>query len=146
MGVTDSSPQRPGHALAARLRAELDEQERRARLAQQHLRQHAQTAKKRRNALMADLHAFAMDVEHFRVWYFWNTLRIRYGDRTLRFVARGEEVMVMGEPLSGHCRFDARLSRWFFHPSQGPSVRLFDRGLTLLVEQVLGVSTPVEDD
>lgn len=137
---------RPGSALAARLKAELDARADRASAAAHEARRHAQTARARRDALMADLRAFARSVGHFRVWSWWGTLRIRHQSRTLTFTPRGDAVVVTGAGVEGCCRFEERLARWVFQPARGPSVLLFDRGLSVLVEQALGVRPSPEPD
>jgi hypothetical protein len=144
--VSQRSPERPGSALAARLKAELDERARQSTHSERLSRQHARTARARRDALMVDLATFARGVGHFRVWSLWGTLRVRFRGRTLRFRPRNDLVEVHSDTLSGRCRFEPQLSRWIFEPERGPGVILFDRGLSLLVAQALGVPAPPEED
>ena len=88
---------------------------------------------------MEDLTAFARSVGYFRVWSFWGTLYIRYQRQTVRLTPQQDTVLVRSRALRGHCRFEPQLERWIFQPDGRSRLILFDQGLSLIVEEALGV-------
>ena len=138
--------EKPGKALAERLRAGIERaeaEERRTALARQ---QQASSAKQRRVALMGDLEAFARAIGHLRITHRWGTLTLRYQKHSLRFKASGGEVAVSGDQLSGEwrCRFEPTLSKWVLQIagplSHAERLLLFDAGLERLMTQGLRLS------
>ncbi|MEL6344909.1 MAG: hypothetical protein AAFV53_17460 [Myxococcota bacterium] len=146
MSDPPSSPRR-GHALATRLRAELDQRAAKAAEAELQRRRKDATARQRRDALMKDLEAFGRAVGHFHVRRtFWGNLQIRYQGQTLTFKPKGNDLTVRSERVSGQCAFHERLGRWVLSLDEAgsSSMVLFDRGLGLLIERSLGVRVAVE--
>lgn len=135
--------EKPGRALAERLKAGIEQAEAEERRSALERQRHESSAKQRRVALMGDLEAFGRAIEHLRVIHRWGTLTLRYQSRTLRFKAAGGEVVVTGDDLPGtwRCRFEPTLHKWVLQVADGigspERILLFDAGLARLMSTAL---------
>ena len=135
--------EKPGSALAERLKAGIEEEEASKRRSALERQRQESSAKQRRIALMGDLEAFGRAIEHLRITHRWGSLTLRYQSRMLRFKAAGGEVVVSGDDLTGtwRCLFEPALRKWVLQVTDdiGHSERilLFDAGLARLMSTAL---------
>ena len=83
------SEEKPGSALAERLKAGIEEAEAEKRRSALDRERQESSAKQRRSALMSDLESFGQAIAHLRITHRWGALILRYQSRSLRFKADG---------------------------------------------------------
>lgn len=137
------SEEKPGSALAERLKAGIEEAEAEKRRSALDRERQESSAKQRRSALMSDLESFGQAIAHLRITHRWGALILRYQSRSLRFKADGGELVVTGDELTGtwRCRFEPTLGKWVLEVTDGlggaERVVLFDAGLARLMSTAL---------